>query len=276
MTTELQSQHERWKEARARLQAPETLKTPPRISAGGNIVVLVPPTVDPEKEVMDFIVAAVGNVAGLPVNEIISGPPLKEVTQARNLAMALCVKRAQFQIDSISRHFEVEPACVQDSALKLGPILAKHSISHKTPLELSLPTIWASWLELVEVKKYPSIRGIQKAVCHVWQVTLTDLCSARRPKEIVEPRQIGMALCRRLTLKSLPEVGRLFGGRDHTTVLHAGRKYHDLLEKVGSTLPEDAGPHEWAQAVFNEIMENKPKGRVPVRWLPANSSRARQ
>ena len=62
-------------------------------------------------------------------------------------------------------------------------------------------------------------------------VSRQDLVSARRTKVIVRPRQIAMYLSKTLTPRSLPEIGRRFGNRDHTTVLHAVRKVEDLITK---------------------------------------------
>lgn len=76
----------------------------------------------------------------------------------------------------------------------------------------------------------PSVRDIQKAVVAHYPVGRTDLISARRTADVVRPRQVAMYLAKKLTLRSLPEIGRAFGGRDHTTVLHAVRKIGALME----------------------------------------------
>lgn len=73
-------------------------------------------------------------------------------------------------------------------------------------------------------RTYPAVINIQKAVCRRYRVTLIDLHSARRTSSVVRPRQIAMYLAKTLTPRSLPDIGRRFGGRDHTTVLHAVRK----------------------------------------------------
>lgn len=75
---------------------------------------------------------------------------------------------------------------------------------------------------------YPTIREIQVAVCKHYGVKLSELLSKRRTADIVGPRQVAMFLCKRLTPHSLPQVGRRFGGRDHTTVLHAVNKMKHL------------------------------------------------
>lgn len=69
-----------------------------------------------------------------------------------------------------------------------------------------------------------SVENIQKTVADFFRIKVADMYSKRRPANIARPRQIAMYLTKELTQKSLPEIGELFGGRDHTTVLHAVRK----------------------------------------------------
>jgi chromosomal replication initiator protein len=72
------------------------------------------------------------------------------------------------------------------------------------------------------------IEDIQRIVARHYNVSKTELLSNRRTRTIVKPRQIAMYLAKVMTPRSLPEIGRRFGGRDHTTVLHAVRKIEDL------------------------------------------------
>ena len=69
-----------------------------------------------------------------------------------------------------------------------------------------------------------SVENIQKTVAEFYNIKVADMYSKRRPANIARPRQIAMYLAKELTQKSLPDIGELFGGRDHTTVLHAVRK----------------------------------------------------
>jgi len=75
-----------------------------------------------------------------------------------------------------------------------------------------------------ETKKIVAMDDIQEAVCTQFHVKMTDLKSRRRSKTLVHPRQIAMYLCRELTDASYPEIGRQFGGKDHTTIIHACRQ----------------------------------------------------
>jgi chromosomal replication initiator protein len=72
------------------------------------------------------------------------------------------------------------------------------------------------------------IEDIQRIVARQYNVSRADLLSSRRTANVVRPRQVAMYLAKILTLRSLPEIGRRFGGRDHTTVLHAVRKIESL------------------------------------------------
>jgi chromosomal replication initiator protein len=78
--------------------------------------------------------------------------------------------------------------------------------------------------------KLVSVENIQKTVAEYYKIRVADLLSARRTRSITRPRQIAMALAKELTSHSLPEIGESFGGRDHTTVLHACRKVNELKE----------------------------------------------
>lgn len=77
--------------------------------------------------------------------------------------------------------------------------------------------------------KRVKIEDIQRVVARQYNVSRSDLLSSRRTANVVRPRQVAMYLAKTLTLRSLPEIGRRFGGRDHTTVLHAVRKIENLL-----------------------------------------------
>lgn len=78
--------------------------------------------------------------------------------------------------------------------------------------------------------KLVTLENIQKTVAEYFRVKVSDLHSARRSRSITRPRQVAMALSKELTQHSLPEIGQAFGGRDHTTVIHACRKVAELRE----------------------------------------------
>jgi len=75
-----------------------------------------------------------------------------------------------------------------------------------------------------------SLDNIQRMVADYFKIKISDLLSKRRNRSVARPRQVAMALCKELTDHSLPEIGEAFGGRDHTTVLHACRKIKELCD----------------------------------------------
>ena len=75
-----------------------------------------------------------------------------------------------------------------------------------------------------------SVDNIQRMVADYFKIKISDLLSKRRNRSVARPRQVAMALCKELTDHSLPEIGDAFGGRDHTTVLHACRKIKELSD----------------------------------------------
>lgn len=76
-----------------------------------------------------------------------------------------------------------------------------------------------------------TIEEIQKQVSGHFNIRVSDMHSARRARSVARPRQVAMYLAKQLTSRSLPEIGRKFGGRDHTTVMHAVRKVEELRER---------------------------------------------
>ncbi|XOD70406.1 MAG: chromosomal replication initiator protein DnaA [Sodalis sp. (in: enterobacteria)] len=80
-------------------------------------------------------------------------------------------------------------------------------------------------------EKLITMNNIQKTVAEYYKIKISDLLSKRRSRSVARPRQMGMALSKELTNHSLPEIGNAFGGRDHTTVLHACRKIEKLREE---------------------------------------------
>jgi len=89
----------------------------------------------------------------------------------------------------------------------------------------------ATLKDLLSVQdKLVTIENIQKTVCEYYKIRSSDLLSKKRSRSIARPRQIAMALAKNLTNHSLPEIGNAFGGRDHTTVMHACKKVQELRD----------------------------------------------
>jgi chromosomal replication initiator protein len=79
-------------------------------------------------------------------------------------------------------------------------------------------------------EKLVTVENIQKTVAEYYKIRVADLLSKRRSRSIARPRQVAMALAKELTSHSLPEIGDAFGGRDHTTVMHACKRVRELRE----------------------------------------------
>jgi hypothetical protein len=119
--------------------------------------------------------------------------------------------------------------CGPDEKEILAVELAKHWFA--TPCGPSRPMRWVE-SEPVGMPPEPApvtVIEIANCVAREYRVRFFDMKSPRRTANVVLPRQVAMYLAKRLTLKSLPQIALIFGGRDHTTVLHAVRKIESLL-----------------------------------------------
>lgn len=111
--------------------------------------------------------------------------------------------------------------------------------AHFTSKPIDVGLIKESLKDLLALQdKQVSLDNIQRTVAEYYKIKLSDLMSKRRSRSVARPRQVAMALSKELTNHSLPEIGENFGGRDHTTVLHACRKIRDLRES-DSDIHED-------------------------------------
>jgi len=100
-----------------------------------------------------------------------------------------------------------------------------------TQREISVELVREALKDLIALQdKQVSISNIQRVVGEYYKVKVADLLSKRRSRSVARPRQMAMALAKELTNHSLPEIGDAFGGRDHTTVLHACRKIKELCD----------------------------------------------
>jgi chromosomal replication initiator protein len=157
---------------------------------------------------------------------------LDEALRLKILEARICAARTQ------NPHFELAPqvaAFVAQSIVSNGRDLegaVNRLIAHSAPGQplLSVEQAEAAIRDLIRARepRRVKIEDIQKLVANHYSVTRADILSSRRTATVVKPRQVAMYLAKALTLRSLPEIGRRFGGRDHTTVLHAVRKIEGL------------------------------------------------
>jgi chromosomal replication initiator protein len=104
----------------------------------------------------------------------------------------------------------------------LRKVLAYSRFSHK---DINIQLARDALKDLLSIQnRQVGVENIQKTVADFYKIKVADMYSKKRPASIARPRQIAMYLAKEMTQKSLPEIGELFGGRDHTTVLHAVRK----------------------------------------------------
>lgn len=104
--------------------------------------------------------------------------------------------------------------------------------AHFTRRDITVDFVREALKDLLTLQaKLVTIENIQRTVAEHYKIKVADLLSKRRNRSVTRPRQMAMALAKELTTHSLPEIGDAFGGRDHTTVLHACRKVKELLDE---------------------------------------------
>lgn len=89
---------------------------------------------------------------------------------------------------------------------------------------------WLDQYEPFPEPTYPTVQRIKERVCEFYNVSIVDLVSARRTKDVVLPRHVAMYLVRNLTPRSFPDIARKFGHRDHATPIHAVQKIERLMQ----------------------------------------------
>ena len=142
--------------------------------------------------------------------------------------------------------------------------LLAHSKLNNQPVTLEMAEREVRDLIRPQEPKRIKIEDIQRVVARQYNVSRSDLLSSRRTANVVRPRQVAMYLAKTLTLRSLPEIGRRFGGRDHTTVLHAVRKIEALVAK-DTALSEEV---EIAEAAAAGVNFGRPGARARLRSTP--------
>ena len=103
--------------------------------------------------------------------------------------------------------------------------------AHFTGKSIDVPMVRDSLKDLLALQdRLVSIDNIQRTVAEHYKIKMSDMLSKRRTRSVARPRQVAMSMAKKLTNHSLPEIGEAFGGRDHTTVLHACRKVKELQD----------------------------------------------
>ena len=143
--------------------------------------------------------------------------------------------------------------------------------------EITLPVAKEALRDLLAVQnRQVSIENIQKTVADYYKIRVSDMHSKKRSRAIARPRQVAMALAKELTQLSLPEIGSNFGGRDHTTVLHACRQIVRLRESVPGAQPRRQFPAPGAAQLTRRSPGGRPGIVRRVSSRPAADSAGKQ
>ena len=161
---------------------------------------------------------------GLPV---VIDPPELETRVAITLSKA---EEMGYKLDDESAFFIAQK--VRSNVRELeGALKRVIANSNFTGRKIDIPLIKDSLKDLLAIQaRQVSVDNIQRTVAEYYNIKLSDLLSKRRSRSIARPRQMSMFLAKELTNYSLPEIGESFGGRDHTTVLHACKKIKELRD----------------------------------------------
>jgi chromosomal replication initiator protein len=143
------------------------------------------------------------------------------------MRVAILLKKAEaesLQLDEAVAFFLAKH--IQSNVRELeGGLKRVLAYSRFTNQELSIDLCREALKDLLAVQnRQISIENIQKTVADYYKIKVSEMYSKKRSRNIARPRQVAMALAKELTQLSLPDIGDAFGGRDHTTVLHACRK----------------------------------------------------
>ena len=137
----------------------------------------------------------------------------------RSLALTANQRRRDFH-----RRIEEQAAKLARRQCEPEPPIVKQQ-------EVTQETLKPIWFHFVDAEREPMISEIQAITSELTGVSVRDIKSARRLRGMVRPRQMAMYIARIRTSRSLPEIGRCFGGRDHTTILHACRQIERLMKE---------------------------------------------
>jgi chromosomal replication initiator protein len=189
---------------------------------------------------LDSVVDAVACALCLEPLAMLAGEDTRSI-MGRDLVAALGVRRCLMSRRTVAHILGLTERDVARSVEALNRCL---SILQASAVYADLAGLAVRLVELFAAAEtrqaHPHVAEIQRAVCDAYHLGMIDMKCARRTANLVRPRQIAMYLAKRLTLRSYPEIGRAFGGRDHTTVLHAFHKIDHLLAARGVRVDESA------------------------------------
>jgi len=216
----------------------------------------LPPDLEHIRPEIDRTAKAVAEAFEVTVDAMLQTLGDKTTTAALQFSAALCVRRLVLPREVVCEHFGIIDATLVAALRSLDKIILLHSVTRFAELSAVARLVHYEWKNSAEYRAVYKIDDIVRAVSEASGVSRRDIFSSRRTANIVRPRQIAMALVKHLTLRSLPEIGRRFGDRDHTTVLHACRKMKPVIDRLPDSLTTAAPAIEWANAalsIANEV-----------------------
>lgn len=222
-------------------------------------IAVEPPPDRPDDGFIRRYVEAAATAYEVSYDDVLSGLPTHNIALARRLAVALAHVWGINPVAKVAKAFGVDTTTVIDAAADLSAILRQRMISTNTPFEAVIPVIMNEWEVYSSRQIIPSIERIIAVASRYFGISQGDMRSASRLKRITRPRQITMAVCHRLTSCGSPTIGRKFGGKDHTTVLHALRLFKPLIDNVDKRIGGDASITTWIDELVKEL-ERTPLG----------------
>jgi hypothetical protein len=210
------------------------------------------------------IVVAVCAETNLTRDALMSDIVSDRAVEARKLAAALAIRRLAWSRGEAARAFAILEPAVRAALRRVDRTLIARAIPAGADLATMVRLIVADWG--FDHAPRPGIADIKRAVCAAFAVTRAEIESAQRQQPLAAVRQLAMALTRRLAARSLPEIGRHFGGRDHTTVIHAVRKMAPVIAAAAQRVDAAASVDDWVHAA---------RAAMEERWI-ASSPRSSQ
>jgi len=193
------------------------------------------------------IVDAVCVVLAMPRDQLLSDITSIRAIDGRRIAAALIVRRLCITRQVVAEHFGIVEGAVCSALTRLDLTMIARAIPRNADLLATVRVVVEDWN--LDRGARPTLTDIKRAVCAEFKVSAVEIESIRRDKEIVAARMVAMAITKRLTSRSFPYIGEQFGGRDHTTVLHAFKKMRPFIAAAAAVLPDTATVDEWARAV---------------------------
>jgi chromosomal replication initiation ATPase DnaA len=192
------------------------------------------------------IVDALCEQIGLAREGLLTDVRSDVAVEARKIAAALVVRRLPITRAAAAEHFGIPEDSIAGALARIDLTLVARAIPRNADLAQTVSLVLADWELHHDLR--PTVPDIKRAVCTQFGVTRAEIESARREARLVVPRHFAMALARHVTARSLPFIGRHFGGCDHSTVMHAVRKMQPVIAAIAQRLGEHATPDEWARA----------------------------